>query len=260
MPGEGVVLPGPTEPPSGDSFWGCCVRKPVLAIVTVAATGLLALTAPTLEAGAASWNPVGNWKLNEPVNTSTAIDSSGSGLDADVGTEVNTGLTLKRRTYVNFPTTGAWGPPNDERLILVPDDPMLDPGDSTYRIVIVFRTRASGVNVIQKGQSGTVGGYWKIETHRGLASCFFRGGDRQQSGVGSGERVDDGKWHKVVCTRYPDRTVMRVDGKITATRWAPSGTVSNIKPLSIGGKSECGGSVGCDYYIGDIDYIRIKRL
>jgi hypothetical protein len=214
--------------------------------------------APATAVDAVSWNPVGGWKLNEPPGATTAVDDSGNGMDATIGDLVNVGMTFNTRTYVNFPSAGAWTP-NDERLILHDDNDMLDPGDGIYRVAIAFRTRTTGTNIVQKGQSGTVGGYWKLEVHNGLASCFFRGGDGQQSGVGSGFRIDDGIWHKVVCTRYPDRTVMRVDGVVTGTRWAPSGTVSNIKQLSIGGKAECGGSVGCDYFVGDIDYVRISK-
>jgi hypothetical protein len=223
----------------------------------------LVLATPTFfssvaTADAANWSPVGDWKLNEPPGSTTAADYSGNGMDATIGDLVNVGMTSNNRTYVNFPSAGAWTP-NDQRLILHDDNDMLDPGDSTYRIAIAFRTRTTGTNIVQKGQSGTVGGYWKLEVHNGLASCFFRGGNGQQSGVGSGFRIDDGQWHKVVCTRYPDRTVMRVDGQWTGTRWAPSGTVSNIKQLSIGGKAECGGTVGCDYFVGDIDYLRISK-
>ena len=233
------------------------MRKIATATLAFVLTGA-AFGAPVTSADAAKWNAIGGWKLNEAPGAVTAVDSSGNGMDATIGNLVNVGWTDNNRTYVNFPSAGAWTP-NDERLILHDDNDMLDPGNSTYRIAISFRTRTTGTNIVQKGQSGTVGGYWKLEVHNGLASCFFRGGDGQQSGVGSGIRIDDGRWHKVVCTRYPDRTVMRVDGQYAGTRWAPSGTVSNIKQLSIGGKAECGGSVGCDYFVGDIDYIRISK-
>ncbi|MFL6180721.1 MAG: LamG domain-containing protein [Actinomycetes bacterium] len=216
------------------------------------------LLAPSSAANATKWNTIALYKLNEAPGATTAVDSSGTGMDATIGNQVNVGWTFGSRTYVNFPSAGAWTP-NDERLILHDDNDLLDPGDGIYRVAIALRTRTTGTNIVQKGQSGTVGGYWKLEVHNGLASCFFRGSNGQQSGVGSGFRIDDGQWHKIVCTRFPDRTVMRVDGGITGTRWAPSGTVSNIKPLSIGGKAECGGSVGCDYFVGDIDYLRISK-
>jgi hypothetical protein len=167
-------------------------------------------------------------------------------------------MTYNNRTYANFPSAGAWTP-DTNRLILHDDNDALDPGDSTYRVAIAIRTRTTGTNILQKGQSNTVGGFWKIEIHNGQASCLFRGSHDENSGVGSGKRVDDGIWHKIVCTRFPDHTVMTVDGVVTATHWTASGTVSNIKPLSIGGKAECGGSVGCDYFIGDIDYVRISK-
>ena len=218
-----------------------------------------AILLPATPADSAAWSPVGDWHFNEPGGASTAEESSGTGLTANVGDDVNTGLTSGNRTYYNFPSAGSWGPPTHDRLALVDDDPALDPGNDTYRVAIAIRTRSDGINILQKGQSGTVGGYWKIEIHLSAASCFFRGSHGEQSGVGSGMPVNDGQWHRIVCVRYPDHTVMRVDGEVTATHWSASGTVSNIKPLSIGGKAECGGSVGCDYFYGDIDYVRISH-
>ena len=233
------------------------MRGTTTARIAAAFAGFVIASVATT-ASAAPWSPAGAWAFNEPPNSSTATDTSRNSLDAAVGDDVNTGMTFNRRTYYNFPSSGAWGGPNHERLVLVPDTPELDPGVGTYRVAIVIRTRAAGVNIIQKGQSNTYGGFWKIETHNGLATCLFRGSNDESSGVGSGRRVDDGRWHKIVCTRFPDRVVMRVDGEVTDTRYHESGSVSNTKYLAIGGKPECGGSVGCDYYIGDIDSVRIS--
>ena len=232
-------------------MWGTTTVRVGAAIV-----GIIIASVSTT-ASAAPWDQAGTWTFNEGPNASVAVDTSGNALHAEVGDEVNTGLTFNNRTYYNFPSEGAWGGENHERLVLVPDTPELDPGVDMYRVAIAIRTRAAGVNVIQKGQSNTYGGFWKIETHNGLATCLFRGSNDESSGVGSGKRVDDGKWHRIVCTRFPDRVVMRVDGVVTDTRYHVSGSVSNSKYLAIGGKPECGGSVGCDYYIGDIDYVRI---
>lgn len=233
------------------------MRSSTSASIVIAAL-LPVVTLFGLPAHAAGLTPIGIWKFNEAADASTAVDSSGNGLDAVVGTDVNTGVSPGTRTYYNFPSSGAYGGPNPERLVQVPDKNSLDPGTGTYRVAIAIRTRAAGVNILQKGQSRTYGGFWKIETHNGLATCLFRGGDGQQSGVGSGQRVDDGQWHKIVCTRFPDHVVMSVDGAVTDTRYKASGPISNIKALSIGGKNECGGSVGCDFYIGDIDFVRIS--
>jgi hypothetical protein len=51
-----------------------------------------------------------------------------------------------------------------------------------------------------------------------------------------------------------------VDGVKQKTLTGPTGTIANAKELSIGGKSYCdGGSIGCDFYAGDIDYVRIQK-
>ena len=234
------------------------MRRPTgtLAVVfTTAAVISLSLTHP---ASAATGSAIGYWRFNEGPGAAVAEDSTGNGNNAAVGSNVRTGVVVGKRTVYNFPAKGVWGGPGADRLVLVPDQPALDPGTGAYRVAVTFRTRQSSGNIVQKGQSRTYGGFWKIETHNGLATCLFRGSNREDSGVGSGRRVDDGKWHRVVCTRYPDRVEMALDGKTTDIRRKSSGSVSNTKEVSIGGKAECGGSVGCDYFIGDIDSVRIS--
>ena len=52
-----------------------------------------------------------------------------------------------------------------------------------------------------------------------------------------------------------------------SARWAlrsraskPSGTINNTKPWTIGGKSSCSSStVTCDYFAGDIDYVKLTK-
>ena len=72
------------------------------------------------------------------------------------------------------------------------------------------------------------------------------------------DAINDGRWHTVSCTRYPDGVTLTVDGAKVAGRWGRTGTIANSWPLSIGGKTVCDQrSVGCDYYAGELASVRI---
>jgi hypothetical protein len=78
--------------------------------------------------------------------------------------------------------------------------------------------------------------------------------------MGSTTALDDGQWHTVVCENTGTKIGMGVDGG--PMRWVvkQTGTINNSKPLSIGGKSSCDQvTITCDYFAGDIDYIRIQK-
>ncbi len=150
--------------------------------------------------------------------------------------------------------------PQDRRLVTVASTSRLNPGAGRYAATVRFKTGRASSNVVQKGQSGTSGGFWKLEIHNGLASCVFRGGNGQQRGVWSTSKVSNGAWHTVRCDRTSSSVSITVDGRTQRTLNGPTGTISNTWPVSIGGKSSCNGSsIGCDFFAGDIDYVRIQK-
>lgn len=218
------------------------------------------ITVAPVEAAGPKVSTQAHWRFNEPSGAEVAVDGSGNALHGVVGDDVQTGISEGKRTSYRFPGVSSSPPAKPEHLVQIPHDDRLNPGSKRYKIAIRMRTFQSSANVVQKGQARSYGGFWKFETHGGLGSCLFRAGDGTQSGVGSGTRITDGKWHKIVCTRTSKKTVMRVDGVVTDTRNSPTGTIANSKPVTIGGKGECDQiSVGCDYFIGDIDFIRIAK-
>ena len=75
-----------------------------------------------------------------------------------------------------------------------------------------MRTTKPLGNIIQKGQSSTPGGYFKIQAPNGIVQCLFRGAGGSRA-VGSG----------------------RAGGKVSRNQT----------------------TVTCDYYVGDLDYVRI---
>jgi hypothetical protein len=52
---------------------------------------------------------------------------------------------------------------------------------------------------------------------------------------------------------------MYTDGRRTGRNTNPTGTIANTRPLTIAGKGNCDQvEITCDYFSGDIDYVRIE--
>jgi hypothetical protein len=203
---------------------------------------------------------IATWRMNEGPSASIAQDASGNNLDGSVGSEVQTGVAFASATGYHFPAVSGSPPTHPEHLVQVPDDSRLDPGSGNFEVTLRFRTSQTSGNIVQKGQSGMTGGYWKFESHEGVVTCLFRSGDGTQSTATSRTPLTDGAWHNVTCTRTPQSVTMFVDGDWRDQRNNPTGTISNSAPLVIGGKVFCNQvDVGCDYFSGDIDFVRIDK-
>ena len=123
-----------------------------------------------------------------------------------------------------------------------------------------FKTGRAASNVTQKGQATTTGGYWKVEIHNGLATCLFKDGSGRQRAVLSTSRVDNGVFHTVRCDRTSSKVWITVDGKVQRTITGATSNIANASPLAIGGKAGCNPpKVGCDFFAGQIDYVRIQK-
>ena len=220
-----------------------------LAVGTVLATAVPASAGATVT--------VGQWNLNEAPGARVANDSSGSGLDGRVGSDISTGARYDGATGYRFPT---WASTAAGHEIVVPDNSKLDPGTSDYAVSVRFRTARFYSNVVQKGQSGTAGGYWKVEVARGVVKCQFRTATGSHLTVGSTRRIDDGRWHSVRCGRDGGTVSLYLDGRRQSVRTGLSGSISNSWELAIGGKSRCGTEdVDCDFFAGDVDSLRIQK-
>ncbi len=224
--------------------------------------GLLGL--PAVPAAADATITVASWGMNEARGATVMTDSSANRIHGKVGSAVTTGQTYDKAVGYVWPTRSANEPARPERLVLA-DDARLNPGSGDYAVTARFRTTSSTGNMLQKGQAASEGGYFKWEISKGRAKCLFRG--RAKDGtvlsrtVHSGDiPLNDGKWHTVRCERLKDRVTMTIDGVRTRQMLGPTGTISNKRPLSIGGKSQCDQvKVGCDYFTGSIDYVKIAR-
>jgi hypothetical protein len=231
-------------------------------LVAVVAVTPLAITtyAP---AGAASAPLIADWQMNEPAGATIMLDSSGNAITGTIGTGLSTGVVYQGATAYRWAFTSPTKPPaQPERLVLVWED-RLNPGSGNYAIELRYRTKQPFGNIVQKGQGGASGGYFKIENPNGILTCVFRGvgsdGSWKRKSVTSVNPLNDNQWHTVRCERTSTTLTLIVDGVVTKTANGSTGNIWNNRPISIAGKYNCDQvKTTCDYYTGDIDYIRIE--
>ena len=183
---------------------------------------------------------------------SVMVDASPSHNDGAIGSSI----VLTGNSY-QFPgpnTTTS----DPTRLVTVPHASSLSSGSQDLRVSISFRTVSAGEhNLIQKGQSTTPGGFWKLELNPdgptpGIARCTFKGSSGGGS-VTSSRVLNDGAWHSMTCRRTASTISLTIDG-VTTAKSLRTGSIANTKPVSIGGKVSCNPSSGneCDYFVGEI--------
>ncbi|SCL22600.1 Concanavalin A-like lectin/glucanases superfamily protein [Micromonospora rhizosphaerae] len=224
----------------------------------LAAAGIVVGGSP---AQATATRTVAFWSMDEPPGATVLKDSSGNGRDGTIGAEVVTGALYAGATGHRFayhrPTDMEYVP---EHINRVPHSTDFNPDAGDFSFTVRYRTTHSFGNIMQKGQGGTSGGYWKFEAPSGMPRCLFRGGDGSSRTGYTGVSIADGQWHTVTCNRTSTYVEMYVDGVRTSRLTGPTGTIANSWQLSIGGKSSCDGvNVTCDYFAGDIDYIKILK-
>jgi hypothetical protein len=227
--------------------------------VAVMMTASLALIGTATAADAAATRTVALWNLNEPTGARTMIDSSGYGRSGSIGREVKVGLRIDGATGYRFARLEPDTPPtHPQHLVTVPDSSALDPGDRDYAVSLRLRTTGKFGNIIQKGQATVSGGNFKLQIPNGIVQCLYRGSVTTLL-VSSKRRLNDGRWHTVTCERTASGVTLTVDGTVEARRSGRTGRIANSWPVSIGGKTSCDQvKVGCDYYVGDLDWIRLQ--
>lgn len=230
----------------------------IAATVAVIAAGSL-LTSPAQ----ASSTTVADWEMNDPAGSTVMNDSSGSGLDGQISSyAASVGLTLNGSYYHWSTRCPACLPVQDARVVKVPDDDRLDIVDptTTYTLEFRFRTTHGYGNYMQKGQSATKGGQIKVQGPKGNVQCLFKGANGDRVGTGSGTALDDGNWHTVRCVHTDTQVQEYVDGVRVAIKNGSTGPINNTKPFIIGGKLNCDQvTVTCDYYSGDIAYVKVTQ-
>jgi hypothetical protein len=230
-----------------------------LVVVFVVLAGAFAMATPV---DAAIDQPVADWQLNERAGTRTMVNSLGTGMNGTIGAHVIVGTALSGGgTGYRFPYLQPNTPPADpEHVVRVPHDSRLNPGTGDFAVEFRMRTTRSFGNILQKGQAGSAGGYFKFQQPSGKISCLFRGSVGSSTASSGTVRVNDGLWHTVRCERTSSSVVMKVDGVVTGRNFNATGSIANTRPLSIAGKLNCDQiNITCDYFVGDLDYVKIQR-
>jgi len=227
-------------------------------------TSVLAVLAGGLACAAtASAATLADWEMNEGPGARVMADSSGH-VNGTIGSAVKTGVNTMGATAYEWPFTSPTAPPAKPERLVQASSATLNPGAGTYTVTLRYKTTKHFGNIVQKGQAGSAGGYFKLENPGGHMNCVFRGtnssGSFLRKAVESPAVLSNGQWHVAVCARTATGLTLSIDGSVVATAKGSSGTISNSRPITIAGKLACDQvKTSCDYFTGDIDYIRITN-
>ncbi len=239
------------------------LRRP-LALGIAGGALLAVVVAPAGPAQAATL--VAMWNMNEAKGSTVLVDSSSNHINGTIGTSI----TLNGAVH-SFPQVqrGFNNATFDPQHLDVINSPRMNPGTSdfivTVRLKVAKPADAFG-NVMQKGQTGSATGFWKIELDgptRGLVFCGFTSivnGVKVSGGIRSPVNIADNQWHVVTCERGNGFVSTTVDGKTTTQKKSVGNIVNNV-PLTIGGKLNCTAATlhhDCDYFEGQIDYVEVQ--
>lgn len=236
-------------------------RAAGLVAVLVGAVTPVITWGPVAPASAAATTTIALYEMNEPTGSTVLVDSSGSGLNGTIGSEVLAGTAVMGATAHRFQYLQPNTPPAHlGHLDKVPNTSKLDPGTADYAVSMRVRWTHNFGNMIQKGQSGGSGGYFKWEAPKGVVKCLFRDSNQVSKTASSKTPLNDGQWHAIRCERTAAGVTMTVDGVKRSTALGKTGNIFNPKPLTIAGKGTCDQiAVTCDYFVGDIDWVRIEK-
>ena len=230
------------------------MRKSLTALITALVSVTVVATASP--AGAAATKTLALWNMNQKSGSSVLVDSGGKAIKGTIGSHV-----VLNGAYESFPVVkGGIGGVVDPAHIDLVNNALLNPGTRDFAITVRLKFTLAVGDVLQKGQSGAIGGLFKIELDSGggKIDCSFvsPSGNAQ---VWSSKPINDGLWHVVTCARTATQVSVTVDGTVLGTILHASGNISNTWPMSIGGKSQCNQTTTfCDYFAGQIDYVEIQ--
>jgi Concanavalin A-like lectin/glucanases superfamily len=236
------------------------MRKVLGTCLIATAVAGVAFAAPASGAG----TTLANWQMNEAPGATTMVDSSGNGINGSIGSAVKTGVVFQGATGYQWAFTSPTKPPAQPQRIIQANSASLNPNSGNYSVTLRYRTTKHFGNIIQKGQAGAKGGYFKIENPNGQLNCVFRGtnssGAFQRKAVQAPTTQSDGNWHIATCTRTATGVTLTIDGTVVGTAKGSSGNITNPNPITIGGKLNCDQvHTTCDYFTGGIDYITISN-
>ncbi|HST86552.1 MAG TPA: LamG domain-containing protein [Kineosporiaceae bacterium] len=227
-------------------------------IALAVVTGFIVAAGIAGSADAASTITLVDWEMNEPAGATVMVDSGPNHIDGAIGSAVTTGTVVSGATGYKWSSTQPNQPPTKpERLIQIQDS-RLNAGSRDIAVTIRYRSTHSYGNIIQKGQNGTPGGYFKFEQPLGIMACLFKGSTGSVA-VRSPIATNDGAWHTFRCEKTATSVTMTIDGTRTVKTNGRPGSISNTIPMTIGGKLNCNqDTITCDYFAGGLDYVKIE--
>ena len=78
--------------------------------------------------------------------------------------------------------------------------------------------------------------------------------------TGAKTAINDNAWHTLTCVLTTTRVTMYIDGVERSHLNGTAGTIDNAIPMTVGGKINCDQvEVTCDYFSGQIDYVKITK-
>jgi FlaG/FlaF family flagellin (archaellin) len=222
----------------------------------------------------ATTNVAADWEMNESYSAST-MESGPTVMHDSTGNHNGTiprqdspdgqQITTHGSYYSWKDRCPACYPPDSTRVIQVPDSSALEIPDPSVPYTLTFRFRTSHPfgNYMQKGQATTPGGQIKVQAPKGNVQCLFHG-SLGQVGTGSTQKypaLDDGQWHTVTCVHTSTQVKEYVDNHTTPiVKNGSTGPIDNSYPMTIGGKPKCDQvKVTCDYFSGDMDFVRVSH-
>jgi Bacterial Ig domain/Laminin G domain len=218
---------------------------------------VLLIATAGVDSASAATTTVADWEMNEPAGSTTMLDSSGSNLSGTIGSAVQTGVVVSGATGYRWSGQNKAGY-HPERLVTVQSS-LLNPGTAPFAVTVRLYTGAGDQNILQKGQSTTTGGMFKIDMLKGIVYCTFKGSSGRAA-IGSSQTVWDHAWHTIRCERQATFVTITVDGGTPRRINGATGNIANNQPLAIGGKAVCDGTtIQCDYYVGLLDSAVIER-
>ncbi len=202
-----------------------------------------------------------SWEMNEPAEATTMVDSGPNGHDATVDQSgIDTGFCYDGATGYRWLWRDPIAPPaSPERVIVIPDHPDLDPLDDIYHGRDPVPDPEQVRQHHPEGPGHQTGGQWKIQNPGGRPSCLYNGSIRRGA-VRAVNPLNDNAWHVLRCVKTPTAVELWVDGVRVGRKNGAVGNIDNNWPMTIGGKSSCNQEkVTCDYFSGEIDYVRLYR-
>ena len=200
-----------------------------------------------------------DYEMNESSGATVMHDTGSVRVNGHIGSDVTTQAAFGGAVGYRFPFNQSTADP--AHLVTVPDNVSLDPESANYSLQVRYRTtnKSGNLNIVQKGQGTTAGGQVKVQQDAGIPNCIFRGSSGKLSVAGPAS-VADGAWHTLRCIRTRSALDLYIDSVHVDHKQGSTGKLDNVSPLSIAGKPRCDiVTISCDYFDGDIDYLRIQK-